>query len=49
MNKQKLFLAALLALLMGVTTACNTIQGVGRDIESAGGAIEDAADGDNDD
>ena len=24
-------------------TACNTIQGAGADIESAGGAIEDAA------
>lgn len=25
------------------TTACNTIQGVGQDIESTGEAIEDAA------
>ncbi len=25
------------------TTACNTIQGAGDDIESAGGAISDAA------
>ncbi len=49
MSKQKIFLAALMALLVGLTTACNTIQGVGRDLESAGGAIEDAADGDDDD
>ncbi len=48
MSKQKLILAMLVALLIGASTACNTIQGVGRDIESAGGAIEDAADGDDD-
>lgn len=49
MSNKKLILATLIALLIGVTTACNTVQGVGRDLESAGGAIEDAADGDNDD
>jgi entericidin B len=27
-----------------ILTACNTVEGVGRDIKSAGEAIEDAAD-----
>lgn len=42
--------ATLLALLAALTlmsvTACNTIQGAGEDIESAGEAIGDAADDD---
>ena len=42
MTRYRLAAAALLALL--VLTACNTIAGVGRDVEAAGDAIEDAAD-----
>lgn len=46
MNRKNLLLTLLLAMLMGATTACNTIEGAGRDVESVGGAIEDAADDD---
>jgi len=31
------------AVLLGGLTACNTIEGAGQDIESAGDAIEDTA------
>lgn len=41
----KSILAALLAgLSLVVLTACNTIQGAGRDITRAGEALEDAVD-----
>jgi predicted small secreted protein len=36
--------ATLLSSLM--LTACNTVEGVGRDVEEVGDAIEDAADND---
>ena len=39
------FLAFLLASVMFLT-ACETIKGVGRDVESAGEAIDDAVDDD---
>ncbi|MCB1675044.1 MAG: entericidin A/B family lipoprotein [Halioglobus sp.] len=39
-NALLLLLVAVLALGLG---GCNTIAGAGQDIESAGGAIEDAA------
>lgn len=42
MSRTRLAAAALLALL--VLTACNTVQGIGRDVRSAGDAIEDAGD-----
>lgn len=35
---------AFISMAAMMTTACNTIQGVGQDIESAGKAIEKAAD-----
>lgn len=35
---------ALLATGMASLAACNTVEGVGKDVESAGDAIEDAAD-----
>ena len=41
MNKMLTLLALLLAI---GTTACNTVEGAGQDIQSAGEAIEDAAD-----
>ncbi len=40
-NWMKLALALCVAMTL---SACNTIKGVGRDIESAGEAIEDAVD-----
>jgi predicted small secreted protein len=40
MNKMLTLLALLLAI---GTTACNTVEGAGEDIEAAGEAIEDAA------
>ena len=41
------FLAALLVILSALAiTACNTVEGVGKDVQSAGDTIEDAADGD---
>lgn len=48
MNGQKWMIFLLLAGLMSVLTACNTIEGAGRDIKSAGEAIEKAADRDDD-
>ena len=36
-------LASVAALLIGIS-ACNTVEGVGEDIEAAGDAIEDEAD-----
>jgi len=39
-------LMLLLIVLMGAATACNTIEGIGRDIKSAGEAIEDTVDDD---
>lgn len=39
---RKLFLLALIA--AGLTTAaCNTVEGVGQDVEAAGDAVSDAA------
>lgn len=42
-NKQRhplCVIPILLALLLVVLTGCNTVRGLGQDIESAGGAIE---------
>ncbi len=38
-------IALLLLLCLGLLTACNTIGGAGRDIESVGDEIGDAAEG----
>jgi entericidin B len=46
-NKEKLmkFLTLLLTLAFSLSlTACNTVEGVGKDVEAAGDAIEDSAD-----
>lgn len=37
------FMAAIVATCALSITACNTIEGVGKDVESAGSAVEDAA------
>ena len=45
-TSSKSFAAILIAatVALGALTACNTIEGAGQDIQSTGGAIEDAAD-----
>ena len=41
--KRILALLTLLAFSLGVLTACNTVQGIGEDIQKVGGKISDAA------
>jgi predicted small secreted protein len=41
---RKIFLTVAAAGAVLLTTACNTIEGAGRDIQSVGDTIEDAAD-----
>ena len=43
----KLMTLALFALAAFTLVACNTVEGVGKDIEAAGEGIADAADGDD--
>jgi predicted small secreted protein len=46
-SKIRIWAMLLGTVLSGLTlTACNTVEGVGRDVESVGDAIEDAADND---
>lgn len=40
----KITFAALTFLLAAAAAACNTVEGVGQDVQAAGGAVEDAAD-----
>lgn len=40
----KKFLAALLLTGSFMVAACNTVEGAGKDVQSAGKAVEDAAD-----
>lgn len=40
----KTTLAAIAFLLAASATACNTVEGVGQDVQAAGSAVEDAAD-----
>lgn len=35
--------AVALVLLVAATAACNTVEGVGKDVKSVGAAVEDAA------
>lgn len=46
MSTGRKFLYSLALVLLGVTvlTGCNTVEGVGKDVEAAGDAIEDSAD-----
>ena len=45
MSRLKIYTAVLLALLFTIgLNACNTVEGVGKDIKSTGSAIEDAGD-----
>ena len=46
---RKSVIAVALAALTLTSAACNTVQGLGRDIESVGRAGEDVIDGDGDD
>jgi predicted small secreted protein len=44
-RKLSLWAVLLCTVFSGVAlTACNTVEGIGRDVEAAGDAIEDAAD-----
>ena len=43
-NKSLIALIAALSLSVFALSACNTTEGFGRDVESTGDAIEDAAD-----
>ncbi|TKD51376.1 entericidin A/B family lipoprotein [Sphingomonas baiyangensis] len=40
---RKMFGLAMVATAL-LVSACNTVEGVGRDVQSAGAAVEDAAD-----
>jgi entericidin B len=40
----KLTFAAIAFMLAAAAAACNTVEGVGKDTQAAGNAIEDAAD-----
>ena len=40
----KIFIFTFLVLGTAGLTACNTVEGMGRDVESAGEAVQDAAD-----
>jgi predicted small secreted protein len=42
-KKHTVLFAALLALVVSALTGCNTIKGVGQDIQKAGEVLEDAA------
>jgi len=39
----KLTFAALVFMLAAAATACNTVEGVGKDVKAAGNAVEDTA------
>ena len=41
---RSIIFAALMLLLLGMNVACNTVHGVGQDIERAGEKTQDAAD-----
>jgi len=50
MNLKSLLLLLLMAMVLALPlSGCNTIEGAGKDIRSAGKAIEDAAGDDDDD
>ena len=40
----KMTLAAIVLMLATATTACNTVEGAGKDIQAAGTAVEKTAD-----
>jgi predicted small secreted protein len=44
MKKTKLVLLAMIIASVFTLTACNTIEGVGKDVKKVGDKIEDAAD-----
>ena len=41
---QRIIFATLMLVLLGATAACNTVHGLGQDIERAGEKTQDAAD-----
>jgi predicted small secreted protein len=40
----KMIAAGLLAALLSLLAGCNTVEGAGKDVKAAGGAVEKAAD-----
>jgi predicted small secreted protein len=46
--KRSIALILLMLFSMGVLTACNTIEGAGKDVEKAGESVQDAAKDDGD-
>ena len=48
-TENRWILAAAVVMTSGFLGACNTVEGVGRDIEAAGDAISDEADDERDD
>lgn len=43
MTKKRIIFASVAALSITVLSACNTVEGLGRDIQSAGGAISNTS------
>jgi predicted small secreted protein len=43
LTKQRVLIAAALLALTGLVQACNTVEGAGKDVSSAGDAVTDAA------
>lgn len=46
--KRSIALILLMLFSMGILTACNTIEGAGKDVEKAGESVQDAAKDDGD-
>ena len=45
--KRSIALILLMLFSIGILTACNTIEGAGKDVQKAGEKVQDAADKDN--
>lgn len=46
--KRSIALILLMLFSMGILTACNTVEGAGKDVEKAGESVQDAAKDDGD-
>lgn len=46
-NKNTIKILALASICSLALSACNTVEGVGKDVKAAGGAVEDTADENN--
>jgi predicted small secreted protein len=45
--KRSIALILLMLFSIGILTACNTVEGAGKDVQKAGEKVQDAADKDN--